>query len=91
MADPTADPPPPFWLVWNRNGRKPVYEHASYYSARAEAERLAKAFPGNAFYVLAPVCRGGSDRFSLAWSHYAPTGLSAIDDAGCEHAPEPLE
>ena len=91
MADPTADPRPPFWLVWNRRGRKPVYEHESYFSARAEAERLAKANPGEAFYVLAPVCRGGSDRHNLVWSHYKRTGICMIDEEHGEHGPEKFD
>lgn len=85
MADDVA---PPFWLVWNRRGRKPVFEHESYHSARAEAERLARRNPGEAFYVLAPVARGGSDRSNICWSHFERTGVGCIDDFNDEHAPE---
>lgn len=90
MIDPEANPRPPFWLVWNRHGRRPVYEHESYHSARAEAERLAKANPGSAFYVLAPCCRGGSDRYHLIWSHYARSGCDTVDEFEGEHGPDPL-
>jgi hypothetical protein len=85
MADDVA---PPFWLVWNRRGRKPVFEHDSYVSARREAERLSRANPGEAFYVLAPVARGGFDRSNICWSHYEQTGIGTIDDFNGEHAPE---
>ena len=91
MAHRTDDPAPPFWLVWNRHGRKPVYEHESYYSARAEAERLAQANPGSAFYVLSPACRGGADRDALIWTHYVATGNVDDDDHYGEHGPEALE
>lgn len=81
----SADPKPPFWLVWRRGGRPPVFEHPSYQAARTEAERLAQANPGSEFYVLAPAARGcTSDQ--VYWSHYAQTGLSWGDDEG-EHAP----
>lgn len=81
----SADRKPPFWLVWRRGGRTPVYEHASYASARAEVERLARANPGSGFYVLAPCARGCSEAQAY-WSHYAPLG--ALDDCPqSEHAP----
>ncbi|ASY44999.1 hypothetical protein CJD35_11515 [Sphingobium xenophagum] len=82
------DAAPPFWLVWCRRGRQPVYEHESYHSARAEAERLSRCNPGEAFYVLAPVARGGFDRFNLCWSHYAQIGNDTHDDFHGEHAPD---
>ena len=82
-----SDPKPPFWLVWNRRGRSPVYEHESYESARREAERLAKANPGNAFYVLAPAARGGFDRENMCWSHYHPTEIDVVDDFNGDHSP----
>lgn len=91
MTDRRHDPAPPFWLVWNRHGRKPVFEHENYLSARAEAERLARANPGSAFYVLAPACRGGFDRHNLVWSHYVSTGLSADDEFAGEHGPPELD
>lgn len=77
MAD---DPRPPFWLVWRRFGRSPVFEHESYQSARAEAERLSRANPGQAFYVLAPVARGAADISTIRWPHYAPIGISELDE-----------
>lgn len=88
MAD---DPAPPFWLVWRRHGRTPVFEHESYHQARAEAERLASKCPGSAFYVLAPVARGGPDQSSICWSHYAWTEIGLLDDFGGEHAPAPID
>lgn len=41
-----------FWLIWNPRGRDPNYRHASEDSARLEAERLARACPGDVFVVL---------------------------------------
>lgn len=41
-----------FWLVWNYNGGAPLVQHASYESARAEAERLARANKGLTFVVM---------------------------------------
>jgi hypothetical protein len=91
MSASQADPAPPFWLVWRRYGRTPVFEHESYYRARVEAERLAKANPGCAFYVLAPACRGGSDRHNLVWSHYRAVGHDTVDEAAGEHGPQELD
>jgi hypothetical protein len=44
-----------FWLVWNENGRVPMYRHDTLESAQTEAERLARANPGETFYVLEAV------------------------------------
>lgn len=41
-----------FWLVWNPQGRQPMYRHSTYASAVAEARRLAGNNPGHEFYVL---------------------------------------
>ena len=49
-----ANDGPPFWLVWNPNGRAPTQKHASADLAEKEAERLARMVPGQEFYVLAP-------------------------------------
>ncbi|MDE2469412.1 MAG: hypothetical protein KGL35_11865 [Bradyrhizobium sp.] len=51
----TKDNPPPFWLVWNPNRNAAQYKHPSEKNAEEEAHRLAKACPGETFYVLAPV------------------------------------
>jgi len=87
MSD-ISDPSPPFWLVWRRHSRTPVFEHPSYHSARTEAERLARANPGSAFYVLAPAARGGFDTSNMVWSHYVSRGDDTEDDFNGVHAPK---
>ena len=49
-------PDKPFWLVWNPAGRPPLYRHESQLAATSEAERLARANPGQTFVVLESVC-----------------------------------
>ena len=43
-----------FWMVLGAG--EPVYRHSTLNSAKVEAERLAKVFPGRQFTVLASVC-----------------------------------
>jgi hypothetical protein len=47
-----ALPPRAFWLVWNEQGHIPTHKHPTEDSARTEAERLARANPGQQFHVL---------------------------------------
>lgn len=47
----------PFWMVWNPDGRQPRFRHDNQQLAVAEAERLARANPGQEFYVLEPTHR----------------------------------
>jgi hypothetical protein len=42
-----------FYMVVNTEKSAPKVRHASYFEAFQEAERLAKANPGQEFYVLA--------------------------------------
>lgn len=46
-----------FWLVWNENKKEfpPKHKHGFIEKAEAEAERLAKANPGETFVVLKSV------------------------------------
>ena len=46
----------PFWFVWNPQGNEPQYKHPRYDLAVSEAERLARANPGETFIVLQSVC-----------------------------------
>lgn len=41
-----------FWLVWNVGGGAPTHKHDTEQSAIYEAERLARANPGQQFAVL---------------------------------------
>lgn len=47
----------PFYLVWNEDGDAPRVKHDSEAKAEKEASRLASAFPGKSFTVLAPITR----------------------------------
>ena len=46
-----------FWLVWNEHKKEfpPKFKHEYEKQAEAEAERLAKANPGQTFVVLKSV------------------------------------
>lgn len=46
----------PFWLVWNPDGKNPMYQHRSEQGAVTEAERLARQSPGTTFVVLESAC-----------------------------------
>mgnify|MGYP007007270210 CR=1 FL=1 len=52
MSDPLT-----FWVVWNPNGQNPRYRHASRLDAEQEAGRLARANPGQEFFVLGAATR----------------------------------
>ena len=41
-----------FWMVWNVGGNAPRHQHEYEHLAITEAERLARAHPGEAFVVL---------------------------------------
>jgi hypothetical protein len=44
-----------FWMVYGEGQNPPRFKHDTYDAAQTEAERLARAYPGIAFYVLMPV------------------------------------
>ncbi len=46
----------PFFLVWSTNGYGSEHQFPDAIAAETEAERLARANPGEEFYVLAAVC-----------------------------------
>ncbi len=43
------------YLVWKRHGGNPTHIHESIESAKAEAERLARLFKNDEFFVLEAV------------------------------------
>lgn len=43
---------PLFWCVWRDGGGSPTVKHEYYSRARNEAQRLARANPGERFVVL---------------------------------------
>lgn len=47
----------PFWMVFAEGGGPPTFQHKSFRAAEKEAERLANANPGTAFFVMMPVTR----------------------------------
>lgn len=44
-----------FWMVWNPEGHSPTFRHREETSAVTEADRLARANPGQMFIVLMAV------------------------------------
>lgn len=44
-----------FWMVWCPNRSAPTYRHDTEAAAETEAERLARANPGEHFIVLEAV------------------------------------
>lgn len=45
----------PFYMVWRENGNPPKFRHPDANLARFEAERLARMYPGERFFVLASI------------------------------------
>ena len=43
---------PRFWMVWSPQGRAPTFKHHEKENAYIEAERLARSFPNQTFFVL---------------------------------------
>lgn len=41
-----------FWMIWCPNGKSPTRRHNTLQSVHDEAERLARAAPGEVFVVL---------------------------------------
>jgi len=53
----------PFYIVWNPEGpHAPKFRHESFEAARAEAERLALAHPGDEFFVMESHSRSTTTR-----------------------------
>lgn len=43
------------WIVWNVGGGPPTVQHPDYGTAKREAQRLARALPGQTFMVCVGV------------------------------------
>jgi hypothetical protein len=68
----------PFFLVWCPTRGTPTVQQPSYSVAEGEAKRLARANPGEEFFVLAAVARVekvdvGVTRFSIDPDKHAPS------------------
>ncbi len=61
-----------FWLVWNPKGSNPTYRHGSEKSARDEAARLARLYPGTEFIVLKSVATAEHD--AVKWEEHGTSG-----------------
>ena len=75
---------PEFWMVWKENGGEPSHRHATLETAKAEAERLARVFPGSRFFVLYAVFVLGMSLTCLAgtietlFTGWELVGLSSV-------------
>lgn len=70
-----------FWMVWNVGGNPPRHQHSYEHEAITEAERLARAHPGEAFVVLEAIhARKVSDMRSLNFRKQAQEGYVGEDD-----------
>ena len=61
-----------FWMVWCETGNAPKVKHPSEMEAGIEAERLARAHPGQCFFVLS--CK------QYVTFHPAPVKWVKLDD-----------
>jgi hypothetical protein len=61
----------PFWMIWNPRGHAPTVSHSHPETAKREAERLARANPGQEFYVLR--CEGKCQVNDIRWEHFDDT------------------
>lgn len=55
LTSPSVQEGSAFWMVWSPQGNPPRYQHPNADAAKAEAERLARANPGQEFFVLEAV------------------------------------
>lgn len=69
-------PEPRFWMVYGMGQRQPTIRHKSLVSARAEAERLARACPGIDFFVLEAV--GAARKVDVEYVDFS--NARAMDD-----------
>lgn len=70
--EPGPDPEPAFWLVWRDGGQIPMFKHSEQGEAEQEAERLARANPGQHFYVLPALRFVSCEITPPKWDEAAP-------------------
>ena len=79
MSDTTKLIYPPFWLVWSRAAKFSGQEHATEERALAQAEDLAKAYPGCSFIVLkATHGRQHAQMMHVEFNDIAAPGATAV-------------
>lgn len=57
-----------FWIVWRLHGGAPTVKHYDKSDAEREAERLAKANPGETFYVLKTTAAAVAAESPVQWA-----------------------
>lgn len=67
-----------FWMIWNPERSAPTYMHDTEAAAETEAERLARANPGQSFYILEATQRVRVD--NLQRMDLRPARLESGDD-----------
>jgi len=58
----------PFWVVRNEEAGPPRYKHNNPIDAKREADRLARANPGQRFTVLRS--EGHAEQNDVAWTEH---------------------
>lgn len=80
-------PAAPFWLVWNEDGRPPMFKHRTRDAAEFEASRLASECPGRKFHVLA-VMSTISTSTKVVGQRFDPSRAMPMEDKDIDPPPE---
>lgn len=81
-------PPAPFWLVWNEDGRTPMFKHPDRDAAETEAARLATDNPGRSFYVLVAMATISTST-EIVGARFDPTRTPIVKPEEAQSPPEP--